>query len=137
MPIFKDLEGQTLQFGNEETYLVEDEKAFILKLDEQLRAVDLNNPEHISFMKHNLNQLSNELGLDPLPKSSDIDEATAQTIKYFNDNRKLFIEYGIKNHPRAKQLEKMTAPAFTPTEYAPTIDEMIKLEVDIGKLYED
>jgi len=137
MPIFKDLEGQTLQFGNEETYLIEDEKAFILKLDEQLRAVDLNNPEHISFMKHNLNQLSNELGLDPLPKSSDIDEATAQTIKYFNDNRKLFIEYGIKNHLRAKQLEKMTAPAFTPTEYAPTIDEMIKLEVDIGKLYED
>ena len=31
----------------------------------------------------------------------------------------------------------MTNPAFTPTEYAPTIEEMQKLEVDIGRLYND
>ena len=41
---------------------------------------------------------------------------------------------------KARELDRMTAPAenvFTENEYPPTMEEMLNLEVDIGKLYED
>ena len=137
MLTFTQLDGQTLQYGQEETYSTEDEKAFILSLDKQVRAADLTNKEQVSAIQSNLNQISKILKLGFLPEDGVIDEETGASIQYFIDNRDLFLEYGITEHVRAKKLEQMTAPAFTPREYAPTIDEMKELEVDIGKLYED
>ena len=137
MPTFKDLDGQTLQYGEQGTYLVEDEKAFILKLDAQLRAADLNNQEQVSSIQSNMNEISAILGLGKLPENGIIGDETAETLNYFNTNRELFIQHGITNHLKAIELAKMEAPAFTPTEYAPTMDEMLKLEVDIGRLYDD
>ena len=137
MLIFKTLEGNTLQYGETEVPELEDEKAFILKLDEQLRAANPKDQNHVSTLQSNMNQVASMLELDNLPEDGMLEGVTAETFEYFNNNRKLFLEYGIKNHVRAKQLERMTAPAFTPTEFAPTIDEMKELEVDIGQLYED
>ena len=137
MLTFKTLEGNTLQYGETEVPELEDEKAFILKLDEQLRAADPEDNGHVSVIQSNINIISEVLGLGKLPENGIMGNETMESIKYFQDNRSLFVEHGITNHVRAKELEKMTAPAFTPTEFAPTIDEMIKLEVDIGQLYED
>ena len=137
MPSFTTLDGQTLQYGQEGTYLPEDEKAFILSLDKQVRAADLTDRNQVSAIQSNLNQISKILKLGALPEDGTIDDETNQSIKYFMDNRDLFIEHGITEHVRARKLEQMTAPAFTPNEYAPTMDEMKELEVDIGKLYED
>ena len=137
MPSFRQLDGQTLQYGQEGTYLPEDEKAFILSLDKQVRAADLTDKKQVSTIQSNLNQISKILQLGPLPEDGVVDEETGASIQYFIDNRDLFLEHGITEHIRAKKLEQMTAPAFTPNEYAPTMDEMKELEVDIGKLYED
>ena len=137
MPSFRTLDGQTLQYGQEGTYLPEDEKAFILSLDKQVRAADLTNKSHASAIQSNLNQISKILKLGLLPEDGVIDEETGQSLQYFVDNRELFLEHGITEHINAKKLEQMTNPAFTETEYAPTIDEMKALEIDIGKLYED
>ena len=137
MPSFRTLDGQTLQYGQEGTYLPEDEKAFILSLDKQVRAADLADKTQVSAIQSNLNQISKILNLGFLPEDGTVDEETNQSIQYFINNRDLFIEHGITEHIRAKKLEQMTAPAFTPSEYAPTMNEMKALEVDIGKLYED
>ena len=137
MPSFRQLDGQTLQYGQEGTYLPEDEKAFILSLDKQVRAADLTDKKQVSTIQSNLNQISKILQLGTLPEDGVIDDETGASIQYFIDNRDLFLEHGITEHIRAKKLEQMTAPAFTPNEYAPTMDEMKELEVDIGKLYED
>ena len=137
MPSFKTLDGQTLQYGQEGTYLPEDEKAFILSLDKQVRAADLTDKKQVSAIQFNLNKISTILQLGTLPEDGVVDDDTAASLQYFIDNRDLFIKHGITEHIRAKKLEQMTAPAFTPSEYAPTMDEMKALEVDIGKLYED
>ena len=137
MPTFTQLDGQTLQYGQQETYLPEDEKAFILSLDKAIRAADLTDKAQVSAIQSNLNQISKILQLGTLPEDGVIDDETGASIQYFIDNRDLFLEHGITEHIRAKKLEQMTAPAFTPNEYAPTMDEMKELEVDIGKLYED
>ena len=137
MPSFRQLDGQTLQYGQEGTYLPEDEKAFILSLDKQVRAADLTDKKQVSAIQFNLNKISTILQLGTLPEDGVVDDDTAASLQYFIDNRDLFLEHGITEHIRAKKLEQMTAPAFTPNEYAPTMDEMKELEVDIGKLYED
>ena len=137
MPSFRTLDGQTLQYGQEGTYLPEDEKAFILSLDKQVRAADLTDKAHTSAIQSNLNQISKILKLGLLPEDGVVDEETGQSLQYFVDNRELFLEHGITEHINAKKLEQMTNPAFTETEHAPTMDEMKALEIDIGKLYED
>ena len=137
MPTFKTFDGQTLQHGQEGTYLQEDETAFILSLDKQVRAADLTDKKQVSAIQFNLNKISTILQLGTLPEDGVVDDDTAASLQYFIDNRDLFIKHGITEHIRAKKLEGMTAPAFTPSEYAPTMDEMKALEVDIGKLYED
>ena len=134
---FRTLDGQTLQYGQKETYLPEDEKAFILSLDKQVRAADLTIKEQASVVISNLNQIAKILKLGLLPEDGVIDEETGQSLQYFVDNRELFLEHGITEHINAKKLEQLTNPAFTEAEYAPTMDEMKELEVDIGKLYED
>ena len=137
MLTFKTLEGNTLQYGDTEVPELTDEKAFILKLDEQLRAADPTDKTQVAVLQSNMNQVASMLNLSDLPEDGLMEGPTADTFEYFNNNRKLFLEYGITNHARAKQLEQMTAPAFTPSEFAPTMDDMKKLEVDIGQLYED
>ena len=136
MPSFKTFDGQTLQKGKEGTYLPEDEKAFILSLDKQVRAADLTIKEQASVVISNLNQIAKILKLGLLPEDGVIDEETGQSLQYFVDNRELFLEHGITEHINAKKLEKITNPAFTKTEHAPTIEEMKALEIDIGKLYD-
>jgi len=136
MPSFTTLDGQTLQYGQEGTYLPEDEKAFILSLDKSVRAADLNSKAHVSAIQRNLNQISQILGLDSLPEDGTLDERTIKALQYYQANNELFLEHGITEHINAKKLEKVQNPAFTETEYAPTIDEMKALEVDIGKLYD-
>ena len=132
---FTTLDGQTLAYGKQEGYSVDDEKAFTLSLDKQVRAADLNNKEHVIALKKNLNQISKLLELGSLSEDGNLDEPAIASIKYFQDNAKLFKEHGISQHIDAKKLEKMTNPAFTETEYAPTIDEMKKLEINIDELY--
>ena len=139
MPSFKQLDGQTLQLGKEGAYLQEDEKAFTLMLDKQFRAVDLNDKAQVSIDASNINTIADILKLGRIPEDGIIDDAVASSFQYFIDNRELFIKHGITEHINAKKLEKMTASVFTDAEAAnvPTIDDMKKLEVDIGQLYTD
>ena len=132
---FTTLDGQTLAYGKQEGYSVDDEKAFTLSLDKQTRAAALNNGQHITAIKKNLNQIAKLLKLGSLSEDGNLDEPAIASIQYFQNNAKLFKEHGISQHIDAKKLEKMTNPAFTETEYAPTIDEMKKLEVNIDELY--
>ena len=136
MPKFTMLDGQTLVYGKEGAYTVDDEKAFILSLDKQLRAVDLNDKRQVSVVQNNLNIISKTLQLESLPTDGALDQPTIQAIQYFKQNSDLFKEHGISQHIDAKKLEKLTNPAFTETEHAPTMDEMKALEIDIGALYE-
>ena len=139
MPKFKQLDGQTLQLGKEGTYLQEDEKAFTLMLDKQFRAVDLNDKAQVSIVAFNVNTIADILRVGRIPEDGVIDEAVAESFQYFVDNRELFIKHGITEHINAKKLEQMTASVFTDAEAAnvPTIDDMKKLEIDIGQLYTD
>ena len=141
MPSFKTLDGQTLQYGQEGTYLPEDEKAFILSLDKQVRAADLKNAEHISTLKWNFNQMEKLMGGPGMPVDGLLSQDIAEALSYYINNRDLFIEHGITEHLNAKKLQQTTESAesvYAEGEYpGPTIDEMKGLEVDIGKLYED
>ena len=139
MPSFKQLDGQTLQLGKEGAYLQEDEKAFTLMLDKQFRAADLNDKVQVSTLASNVNTIADILKVGRIPEDGTIDDAVAASFQYFIDNRDLFIEYGITEHINAKKLEQMTASVYTDAEAAnvPTIDDMKKLEVDIGQLYTD
>ena len=138
MPNFKQLDGQTLQLGKEGTYLPDDEKAFTLMLDKQFRAADLNDKTQVSILASNVNTIADILKLGRIPEDGTIDEAVAASFQYFIDNRALFIKHGITEHINAKKLEQMTASVYTDAEAAnvPTIEDMKKLEVDIGKLYD-
>ena len=137
MPSFKTLGGQTLQYGQEGAYTLEDQQAFILELDKQVRAADLTDEEHLRAVRSNLNYIYKLLGIGNLPEDGPIDQSTMDGLDYFKENRDLFLEHGIENHVDAKKLEKLTNPAFTETEYAPTMEEMKALEVEIDQLYED
>ena len=139
MPNFKQLDGQTLQLGKEGAYLQEDEKAFTLMLDKQFRAADLTDKTQVSTLAFNVNTIADILKLGRIPEDGTIDEEVGQAFQYFIDNRELFIKHGITEHINAKKLEQMTASVFTDAEAAnvPTIDDMKKLEVDIGKIYTD
>ena len=139
MPNFKTFDGQTLQYGKEGTYLPEDEKAFILSLDKQFRAADLNDKAQVATLASNVNTIANILKLGRIPEDGTVDEEVGQAFQYFVDNRELFIKHGITEHINAKKLEQMTASVFTDAETAnvPTIEDMKKLEVDIGQLYTD
>ena len=139
MPNFKQLDGQTLQLGKEGAYLQEDEKAFTLMLDKQFRAADLNDKEQVIILAQNVNTIADILKLGRIPEDGTIDENVASSFQYFVDNRELFIKHGITEHINAKKLEQMTASVYTDAEAAnvPTIDDMKKLEVDIGQLYTD
>ena len=139
MPNFKQLDGQTLQLGKEGAYLQEDEKAFTLMLDKQFRAADLTDKTQVSTLAFNVNTIADILKLGRIPEDGTIDEEVGQAFQYFIDNRELFIKHGITEHINAKKLEQMTASVFTDAEAAnvPTIDDMKKLEVDIGQLYTD
>ena len=136
MPEFKTLEGDVLAYGEEGAYNISDEKSFTLSLDKQVRAVNLQDSKQLSAVQFNLNQISKILNLDPLPENGVLDEPTMAAIHYFTQNSDLFREHGISEHINAKKLEKITNPAFTKTEHAPTIEEMKALEIDIGKLYD-
>ena len=139
MPNFKQLDGQTLQLGKEGAYLQEDEKAFTLMLDKQFRAADLTDKTQVSTLAFNVNTIADILKLGRIPEDGTIDEEVGQAFQYFVDNRELFIKHGITEHINAKKLEQMTASVFTDAEAAnvPTIDDMKKLEIDIGNLYTD
>ena len=139
MPEFKQLDGQTLPLGKEGATLQEDEKAFTLMLDKQLRAADLNEKSQVATLAFNVNTIAEMLKLGRIPEDGTIDEEVGAAFQYFIDNRNLFIEHGITEHINAKKLEQMTASVYTEAEAAniPTIDDMKKLEVDIGQLYTD
>ena len=139
MPNFKELNGQTLQLGKEGAYLQEDEKAFTLMLDKQFRAADLNDKNQVATLAYNINTIAEILKLGRIPEDGTVDEEVAAAFQYFIDNRDLFIEHGITEHINAKKLEQMTSSVYTDAEAAniPTIEDMKKLEVDIGKLDTD
>ena len=139
MPNFKQLDGQTLQLGKEGAYLPDDEKAFTLMLDKQFRAADLNDKAQVSILAQNVNTIADILKLGRIPEDGNMDEEVNQAFQYFTNNRDLFIKHGITEHINAKKLEQMTASVYTDAEAAnvPTIDDMKKLEVDIGQLYTD
>ena len=139
MLTFKQLDGQTLQYGKEGMSLPEDEKAYILSLDKQFRAADLNQKDQAAVVAFNMNTIADILKLGRIPEDGTIDEEVGAVFQYFADNRELFIKHGITEHINAKKLEQMTASVYTEAEAAniPTIDDMKKLEVDIGKLYTD
>ena len=108
-------------------------------LDKQFRAADLNDKTQVSILASNLNTIADILKLGKIPEDGTIDEEVGQAFQYFIDNRDLFIQHGITEHVNAKKLEQMTASVYTDAEAAsiPTIEDMKKLEVDIGQLYTD
>ena len=64
---------------------------------------------------------------------------TGNAMTYLNQHMYLFRQYGITEHMKARELDKMISPAekvFTDAEYPPTMNEMKALEIDIEKLYE-
>lgn len=137
MPKFYGLNGEQLQYGNPEQYELDDEKAFLISFEKQLRSIDKTNSEHINKFQQNFNEIASIIGVTQIPVHGTLDNMTAQAMQYYEDNRGLFMKYGISNHLRAKEIEQVTKPAFTETEYAPTIDEMKELEMDISELYND
>jgi hypothetical protein len=138
---FVNLKGEALQMGPKGKPTVDAEKAWSQSLVKQLRAADPKNPQQLSIIKQNLNTLSNHLnlGLQPLSTDSTLDNATVAAIQYFNNNAQLFMEHGISDHMKAKELEAITASAFTEAEAAsiPTIEDLKNLEVDLDRLNED
>jgi len=98
-----------------------------------------NDKAQVATLASNVNTIAEMLKLGRIPEDGTIDEEVAAAFQYFIDNRDLFIEHGITEHINAKKLEQMTASVYTEAEAAniPTIDDMKKLEVDIGKLYTD
>ena len=132
---FTTLDGQNIAYGKQEGIHLDDEKAFILSLDKAIRAADLKEATNVRSIQKNFNQISQILELNSIPENGVLDDPTIGAIKYFQQNADLFKEHGISQHIDAKKLEKMTNPAFTETEYAPTIDEMKKLEINIDELY--
>jgi hypothetical protein len=128
---FTTLDGQNIAYGKQEGVYLDDEKAFILSLDKAIRAADLNNGINVRSIQKSLNQIAQRIEVDSIPESGVLDESTLAAITYFQQNADLFKEHGISQHMDAKKLEKMTNPAFTETEYAPTIEEMKKLEVNL------
>ena len=134
MPKFKTKEGGILEFGNNEAYNLDDEVAFILSLEKQIKSMNPQNPNHVQAFKHNANVIASTIGVDQLPENEMWDDVTQQTFNYISDNLGLFKKYGITEHINAKKVENVTNPAFTETEYPPTIEEMKALEVDIGQL---
>ena len=136
MPRFKTLEGDVLSYGKEGAYTRADEIAFILSLDKQSKAANLKVPEHVSALQFNVNQIAEIINLAPLKVTGVTDENTVAALDYVVKNMDLFKEHGITGHLTAKKMEKVTNPAFTETEHAPTIEEMKALEIDIGKLYD-
>ena len=137
MPKFQGLDGEVMQYGNPEEYNLDDEKAFLISFEKQLRTADLNNPTDVSILQSNFNEIANIIGVSNIPTDGTIDNTTADALNYYKDNRKLFMQYGIAEHLNAKKIEEVTNPAFTKTEYAPTIEEMKSLEIDISELYND
>lgn len=132
---FTTLDGQNIAYGKQEGIHLDDEKAFIFSLDKAIRAADLNSGISVRSIQKNLNQISQILELGSISENGVLDQPTLGAIKYFQQNSDVFKEHGISQHMDAKKLEKMTNPAFTETEYAPTIDEMKKLEINIDELY--
>ena len=134
---FHGLDGSNIQLGNNIDYSLEDERAFLISFEKQLRTVDKTSPEQVSILQKNWNELANILGVSQLSTSGTYDQATAGAIDYYENNRGALMEYGITNHLKAKELEKVTGPAFTETEHAPTIEEMKELDINISELYND
>tara|TARA_R110002012_G_scaffold299583_1_gene498776 strand:+ start:2717 stop:3133 length:417 start_codon:yes stop_codon:yes gene_type:complete len=137
MPKFTTKDGGILEFGNNEAYNLEDEIAFILSLEKQIKSMNPQDPNNVKAFKTNANTIASMIGIDEMPVNEMWDDVTNQTFTYLSDNLDLFKKHGITEHITAKKLEKTTNPAFTETESAPTIDEMKSLEVDIGKLYDE
>ena len=137
MPTFHTLDGQVLDYGNPADYQGSDEKAFLISFEKQLRTADKTNSDHITKLQQNFNEIAGLIGVSKLPTHGTLDTATADALDYYESNRGLFMKYGISNHLKAKEIERVTAPAFTETEHAPTIDEMKELEIDISELYND
>tara|TARA_R100000664_G_C2756322_1_gene144199 strand:- start:2592 stop:3008 length:417 start_codon:yes stop_codon:yes gene_type:complete len=136
MPKFTTKDGGILEFGNNETYNKDDEIAFIFSLEKQINSMNPQNPNDVKVFKTNVNEVAKLIGVDQLPVNEMWDEVTRNTYQYFADNMNLFKKHGITEHINAKKIERVTSPAFTETEHAPTIEEMKALEVDIGKLYD-
>ena len=137
MPRFHGLDGQQIQYGTPGQYEADDEKAFLISFEKQLRTADMSNAEHVSKLQNNFNEIAKIVGVGQVPVHGTLDNTTAQALQYYSDNRGLFMQYGITNHLKAKEIEQVTKPAFTETEHAPTIDEMKELEIDISELYND
>lgn len=137
MPTFHSLAGEVLDYGNPADYQESDEKAFLISFEKQLRTADRTNSEHIQKLQTNFNEIAGIVGLKTLSPHGTMDTATADALDYYNKNRKLFMKYGISNHKKAKEIEQVTSPAFTETEYAPTIEEMKGLDIDISELYNE
>ena len=51
MPRFHGLDGQQIQYGNPGEYAIDDEKAFLISFEKQLRTADMANPEHITTLQ--------------------------------------------------------------------------------------
>ena len=132
---FKTLQGEVLSFDNDTVDNLDNEISAILNLEKQLNSADLSNESHIRNLKFNINKIAEIIGgIDLLPVNEVVDDTFKKSLQYINDNIDLFKKHGITEHVNAKKLEKITNPAFTETEYPPTIEEMKALEVDIGQL---
>lgn len=132
---FKTLQGEVLSFDNDTVDNLDNEISAILNLEKQLNSADLSNESHIRNLKFNINKIAEIIGgIDLLPVNEVVDDTFKKSLQYINDNIDLFKKHGITEHLNAKKLEKITNPAFTETEYPPTIEEMKALEVDIGQL---
>ena len=137
MPKFVTLEGEELEYGIPGEYALKDEQAFILSFEKQLRRLNPKNSNHTDVLRRNANTLLRNLGVDELPMAPGYDTDLANVITYFDKNKRIFMKHGITNHMKAKEIEKTTAHIDKPHEYAPTIDEMKALDIDISELYED
>ena len=98
------------------------------------------NKLHVASFQRNVNEINKILQLNKLPEDGVWDENTGNAMTYLTQNIDLFRQYGITEHMKARELDKMISPAekvFTDAEYPPTMNEMKALEIDIEKLYEE
>jgi len=131
---FIDFNGQEIPLQGED--FLQDERLFLTELDKQYRQADFQEQDQVKAVQKNMNIITEILGLESVPEDGTPNKSTLAMIKYFDNNRELFLEYGIQNHYRAKELEKVMEKVDEPHEYAPTLDEMKALEIDMERLHD-
>ncbi len=129
---FLTFKGEAIPIQAEEG--IQEERMLIAQLDRQYRTADHGDPRQMHVVQKNMNTAIKLMGLKKVPEDGTPNEGTIAMVKYFEKYKDLFLEHGIKDHFKARELHKVLEKVEEPHEYAPTIEEMKMLDVNLGDL---